>query len=288
LIFKQLTFDRFTFHKLSLTKIQTTQTTNLSVSFHQSNPTMKLNLLLLSAAALVNAVTAADTVNLGTAGDYVILTKTGISTVPASSITGNIAVSPAAATYITGFGLTLESGGQFSTAVQITGHAVAADYGGAAATALTLAVGDMQTAYAFAAGHTADANTIDQTFNELEGGDISGLTLTPGVYTFTTDISINAGGITLTGTDTDVFIIRTTGSLKQAASTNVILSGGVLAKNIFWQVAGQVDVGAGSHMEGIILVKTDALFMTGSSLLGRVLAQTACNVQMATITQPAE
>jgi hypothetical protein len=55
------------------------------------------------------------------------------------------------------------------------------------------------------------------------------------------------------------------------------------AKNIFWQVAGQVEVGAFASMKGIILVKTDALFMTGSSLLGRVLAQTACNIQMATI-----
>jgi hypothetical protein len=243
---------------------------------------MKLNLLLLSAATLFNGATAADNVNLGTAGDYVILTKSGISTVPASAITGDIGVSPIAATAITGFGLTLESGGQYSTASQITGRAVAADYGGAAATALTLAVGDMQIAYAFAAGHTADADTNEQIFNELNGGDITGLTLTAGVYTFKTDISIISGEITFTGTDTDIFIIRTTGSLKQAASTNVILDG-VLAKNIFWQVAGQVEVGAFASMKGIILVKTDALFMTGSSLLGRVLAQTACNIQMATI-----
>jgi hypothetical protein len=144
----------------------------------------------------------------------------------------------------------------------------------------------MQTAYTAAAGRDADADvpTPGQTFNELKKGDISGETLTPGVYTFTTEISINAD-IYLDGTDEDIFIIRTTGSLLLAAKKSVILSGGAQAKNIFWQVAGQVKVGAGAHMEGVILVKTDALFMTGSSLKGRVLAQTACNLEMATITQ---
>jgi len=45
-------------------------------------------------------------------------------------------------------------------------------------------------------------------------------------------------------------------------------------------------VGAGAHMEGILLVKTDVTFITGSSLNGRVLAQTACVLQSATIVQP--
>jgi hypothetical protein len=79
---------------------------------------MKLNLLLLSAAALVNATIATDPVNLLSAGDYVILTKTGISTVPTSTITGDIAVKA-----ITGFGLTLDSSGESSTSTQLTGKA---------------------------------------------------------------------------------------------------------------------------------------------------------------------
>jgi hypothetical protein len=85
--------------------------------------------------------------------------------------------------------------------------------------------------------------------------------------------------------DTDVFIIQMTGNLIQAANYNVILSNGALAKNIFWQVSGEVTVGAGAHLEGILLVKTEVLFETSSSLNGRVLAQTACNLQKATITQ---
>jgi hypothetical protein len=77
-----------------------------------------------------------------------------------------------------------------------------------------------------------------------------------------------------------------TGNLKQVANTKVILQNGALAKNIFWQVAGFVEVGAGAHMEGILLVQTAVTFVAGSSLKGRVLAQTACALDQATITQP--
>jgi hypothetical protein len=243
---------------------------------------MKLNLLLLSAAAaLFNGATAADTVNLRSAGDYAILTKTGISSVPASAITGNIAVSPIAATAITGFSLTQVTGQDWSTSPQFTGKAYAPDYSNTILTKLNTAVGDMQTAYDDAAGRNADADVFEgQKFNELGGGDISGQTLTPGVYTFTMDISINAH-ITLDGAGT--YIIRTTGSLLQAASTDVILINGALAANVFWQVANQVDVGTSAKLNGIILVKTDALFKHSSSLNGRVLAQTACNLDHATI-----
>jgi hypothetical protein len=243
---------------------------------------MKLNFLLLSAAALVNAATAVDSVNLGTAGEYVILTKSGISTVPDSIITGDIAVSPIAAEAITGFELELEGTGTFSLdkTGQVTGHATAASYGGTTATALTTAVSDMEIAYTDAAGRVnPDAARIN-----LAGGLIGGLTLTPGMYTFQVDVNI-ATDVTLEGSSTDVFIIQTTKSVVQAANKKVILSGGAQAKNIFWQVAGEVNVGAGAEMEGILLVKTAVTFKTGSSLNGRILAQTACNLQMATINQ---
>jgi hypothetical protein len=135
-------------------------------------------------------------------------------------------------------------------------------------------------AYTDAAGRVnPDAARIN-----LAGGLIGGLTLTPGMYTFQVDVNI-ATDVTLEGSSTDVFIIQTTKSVVQAANKKVILTGGAQAKNIFWQVAGEVNVGAGAEMEGILLVKTAVTFKTGSSLNGRILAQTACNLQMATIKQ---
>jgi hypothetical protein len=110
------------------------------------------------------------------------------------------------------------------------------------------------------------------------------MTLQTGVYTFDVDITIGSD-LYFDGTDTDVFILRTTGSVVQAAGTKVILQGGVLAKNIFWQVAGEVIVRAGAHLEGVLLVKTAAVFNTGASLNGRILVQTAVTLQMAVITE---
>jgi hypothetical protein len=237
---------------------------------------------------LSTTTTTTTTVDLKTAGSFAILAKTGISTVPASSITGDIGVSPIAAEAMTGFSFTGGKGNQRS-ATQVTdgSKAIAADDGfdivdGDDITSrLTTAVGDMETAYTDAAGRP---NT-DGTRINLGAGKLDAVTLTPGVYTFGTDVNLN-GDITFEGlgSDDDIFIIQTTGSLLQAAGKRVILSGGAKAENIFWQVAGQVTVGAGSHMEGVLLVKTAVTFVTGSSLNGRVLAQTACNLQSTTIT----
>jgi hypothetical protein len=210
---------------------------------------------------------------------------------PKSSITGNIAVSPIAATAITGFSLSMDSGGQFSTATQVAspGKAYAASYGGATATALTLAVGDMELAYADAAGRANNnANRIN-----VGGGAIGGLTLTPGVYTFKEGISIGPNTEVTFDAQSDanaVFIVpvQTTGDLLQAAGTIVKLVGRADAQNIFWQVAGTIKVGVGSAMAGVLLVKKDVTFMTGSSLNGRILAQTACTLQSATIMQGAD
>ena len=146
---------------------------------------------------------------------------------------------------------------------------------------LTTAVSDMETAYTDATGRVND----DAARINIAEGLVGGLNFTPGIYTFQVDITIT-DDITLEGNATDIFILRTTKSVAQAANKNVIILGGVQAKNIFWVIAGEVNVGAGAHMEGILLVKTAATFKTGASLNGRILAQSACTLQMNTITEP--
>jgi hypothetical protein len=239
---------------------------------------------VLVLAAACNAVTSAeDRVLLGTAGDFVILSKAGISTVPDSSvITGDIGVSPAAATYMTGFSLIADSTGLFSTSTQVVGEAYASDYISPTPSKMTTAVSDMETAYTDAAGRPNANNTRIN----LNGGLINGETLTPGVYTFTSDISFTSD-ITFDGGADDIFIIQTSKNVIAGSGAAVILSGGAKPENIFWQVAGFVDVGTTAHLEGVFLVATQAVFKTGSSLNGRVLTQTACTLDRATINEPA-
>ncbi|OJI07863.1 hypothetical protein BK004_00250 [bacterium CG10_46_32] len=86
-------------------------------------------------------------VNLGSAGDFVVLAKSGISTTGSTSITGDIGVSPIAATAMTGFGLTMDSSNTFSTSALVTGKAYAADYTAPTPAKMTTAVSNMEAAY---------------------------------------------------------------------------------------------------------------------------------------------
>lgn len=218
-------------------------------------------------------------VNLGTAGNYAILAKTEISTVPASAITGDIGLSPAAETYITGFSLTDATG--YATSTQVTGFVYAADMTPPTPTTMTTAISDMESAYTDAAGRS------NPDFNDLASGAIGGLTLAPGLYKWGSSVTI-ASDITINGAANDVWIFQISGDLTVSSSINVTLSGGAQAKNIFWQVAGTASMGTGAHFEGIILSQTDITMNTSATMNGRLLAQTAVALDQNTVTEPAQ
>jgi len=219
-------------------------------------------------------------VNLLTAVNYTILAKSGISTVPTSAITGNLGVSPAAATSITGFSLVLDGGGTFSTSSQVTGQVFAADYSAPTPAALTQAVSDMEAAYVNAAGRTSPD------FLNLGAGSIGGMTLQPGLYKWTTGVNI-ATNLTLNGGANDTFIFQSSGVLSMPnASTSIILTGGLKAKNIVWQVISAT-VAATCTFKGVVLASTTATFGAGSSVEGRLLVQTAATLDSDTIIPPA-
>jgi hypothetical protein len=221
-------------------------------------------------------------VSLGMAGNYVILAKTGVSTVPTSAITGDVGVSPVAASYLTGFALSADATNVFSSSTQVTGRLFAADYAGPTPSNLTTAVGSMETAYTDAAGRPGP------NFIELNSGEIGGWTLVPGLYKWGSDVLISSD-VTLNGGPNDVWIFQIAGGILQANATRVTLSGGAQAKNIIWQVAGGsgVSLGTMAHFEGIVLAKTAISLNTGASVNGRLLSQTAVTLKSNTVTQPA-
>lgn len=221
-------------------------------------------------------------VSLGAASTYVILAKSGIATVPTSAVTGNLGISPAAASSITGFSLTSPPT-TFSSSAQVTGKVYAADYSPPTPSNLTTAVLDMQTAYTDAAGRTA---TSAGTTN-LGAGTLTSQTLTPGVYEWGTPVTIPTD-LTFNGSATDVWILKVAGTLDMAAAKNVILMGGAKSKNIFWQVSGAVTLGSTTHFEGIVMGQTSITFGNLASINGRLLAQTAVNLDASTVTQPAQ
>lgn len=215
---------------------------------------------------------------LGAAGGYVILAKSAVSNVPTSAITGDVGLSPAAASYITGFALSLPAGGASSTSAQVTGNVFASDYASPTPANLTTAIGDMQTAYVDAAGRPTPDHT------ELAAGNIGGLTLPAGLYKWSNTVTIPTD-VTLQGGANDVWIFQIAGGLTQASATKVILAGGALAQNVFWQVFGVVDIGTTAHMEGEVLSQTSITLRTGASANGRLLAQTAVTLAGNTAVQ---
>jgi hypothetical protein len=219
-------------------------------------------------------------VNLGTAGDFVILTKTGISATGVTKITGDIGVSPIKATGITGFGLILDASGTFSVSSLVTGKVYASDYTDPTPAKMTTAIGDMETAYTNAAGRSLPD------FTELYAGDVTGQTLTPGLYKWGTGVLVSAGGVTISGTASDVWIFQIAQNLVLADGAMVNLIGGAKAFNIFWQVAGQATLGKAAAMEGVILCKTAIVMTTGATLEGRALAQTAATLDANTVVDP--
>jgi hypothetical protein len=72
-----------------------------------------------------------------------------------------------------------------------------------------------------------------------------------------------------------------------SSATKIILTGGAQAKNVFWQVAGLVDLGTTAHAEGVILSQTAIILRTGASINGRLLAQTAVTIDGSTVTESA-
>ena len=243
---------------------------NVIVSGSSINKTISFN--STSSASL-------SPVDLGTAANFTILAETTVTNTGTTSITGNVGLSPAAASYYTGFSESLSPSGQFSTSPYVTGDMYAADYASPTPAMLTTAVGDMKTAYTNAQGRT------DPGYINLGAGNINGLTLAPGLYKWSTGLDMSTS-VTLKGNASSVWIFQIAGTLTIGNSAKVILSGGALPQNVFWSVASGVSLGTGAQFYGNILSQTAITIATGASLVGRALAQTEVTLQGNNIKVP--
>lgn len=229
--------------------------------------------LSLKKGDIHQGTTGLKTVYLGLSGEYAILSKSGVTDVFPSVITGDVGASP-----ITGAAILV-------TCTEVAGAIYSVNAAGPLpcrltnASRLTTSISNMQTAYTDAAGRS------NPNFLNLGAGNIGGKTLKAGLYKFTTALIIPTD-ITISGSATDVWIFQVAGTLKMSSAVRITLAGGALAKNIFWQTSGDVTLGTTSHFEGIILSKTGINLQTGASINGRLLAQTAVTLQKSTVVRP--
>jgi hypothetical protein len=234
-----------------------------------------------SSAPIAGASTGVD---LRTAGDFVILAKTGITTVPDSAITGNIGASPVTAAAMDTITCPqMLTGSIYGADAAYTGDGVKPCFKGTApdTTVVANAILDMGTAYTDAAGRTLPD------FTELYAGDISGQTLVPGLYKWGTSVAIYTD-VTLAGSAGDIWIFQIAGDLTQAAATSVTLTGGAVAGNVFWQVGGGAGaaIGSAAHFEGTILAEKAITVGNTTTVIGNLYSQTAVTLDQNTVTQP--
>jgi hypothetical protein len=197
-------------------------------------------------------------VTLGTAANFGVLAGSTVTNTGATSITGNMGVSPGSA--VTGFPPGTVSGG---THVGSDPVAIQAQT-------------DLTAAYLDASGRPPGTS---------EAGNIGGLTLTPGVYTSTSSLQIT-GNLTLSGAG--VYIFQMASTLTTASGSQVILAGGATPGNVFWQVGSSATLGTGSTFNGTILAQASITVTTGAVLNGRALARTgAVTLDTNAVTNPA-
>lgn len=232
-------------------------------------------------------------VNLGTAGNFAVLAETAITTTGATAITGDVGISPAAASFLQGFGLTADPSNTFSTSALVTGKVYAADYAPPTPAYMTTAVSDMDAAYVDAAGRATPTAT------NVDAGILGGETFAPGLYNWTTNVTIAAGGtpsttVTLNGGPNDVWIFQIAGNLTVADGGNlgngaqIVLTGGAQAQNVYWIVGGPTaaTLGAYSTFNGNILSAKQITMNAGAVLHGRALAQSQITMIANTVALP--
>ncbi len=211
-------------------------------------------------------------VDLGTAANYAILAETGITDVPSSAVTGDIANSGTA----TQIGITCAEVNGTIFEIDGTGPLCFTQ----ATAAINIAVNDKSNAYTTANGQ-ADCVV------ELGAGTLSGLTLTRGTYvwagnvTIPTDLHLDA-----LGDPNARWIFQIGGTLTMASAMSIILDNGALAQNITWTVADFTQIGTTAHMEGTIIGFSYIALQTGASINGRLLSHTQVTLDQNAVTLP--
>jgi hypothetical protein len=215
----------------------------------QGTPSATAPIITLPGASGVGSGSTAATcgqatVPLGAAGHFRILAGTTVTSTGKTVVTGNVGVSPGSA--VTGFPPGIVHG--------------AIDK---ANTAAHNAQAALTTAYNNAKGRTNCPISV--------AGNIGGKTLTPGLYRSTSSLSISSGTLTLTGKG--IFVFQIASSFTVTSGRHVVLAGGAVAGNIFWQVGSSAALGTTSSVYGVILALKSISLATGAVLHGRALAR---------------
>ena len=225
-----------------------------------------------------------DPVPLASSSNFAILASAAITNIPTSAITGDVGLIPDTGANISGFSVP-------ATCPEVTGTVYAVDAAGPACAVINsplLLAAKADALIAFDNARSADRGTP-----AAISGDLNGLTLYPGLYESGSSIEISPGGflyLDAQGDEDAVFIIRSATSITTEATSEVVLTKGAKANNVFWTAGSAVTLGVGSIMKGTLIAGTAISLLTGATLEGRALTQgpaaAAVTLDTAVITVP--
>jgi len=204
---------------------------------------------LCATLLLLVSSSAAAQISLGTAANFGVLSGSTTTNTGATTVNGNVGVSPGSA--VTGFPPGVVVGGAIHS-----NDAVAMQ-----------AQNDLTTAYNNIA---ATPCTVD-----LTGQNLGGLTLTPGVYCFSSSAQLT-GALTLDalGNPNALFLFKIGSTLTTASASSVtVINGGSACNKVFWQIGSSATIGTGTSFAGDILALTSITMTTGANTSGRLLAR---------------
>ncbi len=195
----------------------------------------------------------ANSVSLGTAGSYAVLAGSAVTNVGATTLDGNLGIYPGAA--LSGAGtITLNGTPNINNAAALKAQS------------------DLTAGYLEAKNLTSTGN--------LTGKDLGGLTLTTGVYSFTSSADLATGmTLTLEGKPGDLFVFQVGSALTTGSGSSVVFINSLTGKpmtdpNIFWQVGSSATLGTSTAFEGNILALSSITLDTSASITcGSALAQ---------------
>jgi hypothetical protein len=224
-------------------------------------------------------------VPLGAASDFAILASAAITNIATSSITGDVGLTPDAGSLISGFSTP-------ASCPEVIGKMYKVDASGPACATKDTELLDnakIDAGIAFVNARAAVRGTPTSI-----SGNLNGLTLYPGLYESGSTIELSAGGflyLDAQGDSSAVFVIRSENSITTEATSEVVLTKGAQAANVYWTAGTSVTLGTDSIMKGTLLAGTAITLLTHANLEGRALNQgsvaEAITLDKSTITVPA-
>ncbi len=192
---------------------------------------------------------AGSSIDLGTAASFAVLGAQTVTNTGPSVLNGDLGLYPG--TSITGFPPGIVNG-----TIDLT-NAVAMQ-----------AQADALSAYNVLAGLASNGN--------LTGMNLGGLTLTPGVYTFSSS-ALLTGPVALTlnfqGLNNQNIIFQIGSTLTTGSASSILVINPGHNDNVYWQVGSSATLGTTTAFYGTIIALTSDTLTTGATInCGRVIA----------------